>query len=142
MSPSASHHSPLLFPSNHPPTRQLLQPLAPLNSHPNPLLHPLRPQSLIELNTGLIPLQHAPFQSPPIYIQHFLCQSGEQGCAVAVSPEGRRDKEVFEVYPGRGAPGGVVVEIKRECSRDEVLLLRCWLGVGRGCGCGWLGGGC
>jgi hypothetical protein len=90
-------------------SRQLPQSI-PLHHHLQPLIHRLSPDLLIELDTGLIPLEHTPLESPPVGLEDLGSQEPEEEKPVAIPPGFGLDIEVFEVDAGGGAPGGVVVE--------------------------------
>lgn len=95
---------------------QLSQPLFPFHPHADPLFHPLSPHtvSLIELDTRLIPFQHAPLQSPSSYPLHLPCQILEQASAISATTIFRQHEQIFEVDAGFSEPCGVVVEEERE----------------------------
>lgn len=104
--------------------RQLRQRI-PLKHHLHPLIHRPGPNLPVELDTGLIPLEHAPLEPPSANLDHLRSQELEQAEAVTLAARVRLHVQVFQVDARRGPPGRVVVEEERHADR-----FRGW-GVGR-----------
>ena len=90
---------------------QLIQ-RRPINPHPQPLRHPLCPNTLVKLDARLIPLQNTPLQPRPLHSHHLFRQLHQQLLPVPLPSLRRLDKQVFEVDAWLGAPGAVVVEVE------------------------------
>jgi len=101
------HPSPLITLPSHLDQRLIIHP------HPDPLLHSLRPNTLIELDARFIPLQHTPLQSLTSNPLRLLCQLSQQQSSISLPPILRPHEKILEIYPWGRAPGAVIREIER-----------------------------
>src|ERR1700744_5524503 len=102
------------------PTRsagELLQRGLPLDAHDPPLAHLLGAERAIEIDGGLVPVEHRPVDAAEAFAQRSRAQLAEERAADAAAPLARQHEEIFEVDPGAAEPGRVVVEPQREADR-------------------------
>jgi MOSC domain-containing protein YiiM len=78
-------------------------------------------ERLVEVDGGLVPVEHPPLHSPVAALQRDAGQLGQQRLAVASASGGGAHVEVLEVDPVRAAPGGEVEEPQGKTDRLAVL---------------------
>lgn len=94
--------------------RQSVTLLIIVQPHPPPLIQFFRTNSLVKINAGLIPFQHAPLQPLPSNFQRLPRDFPQQPLPVAKLSILGTDEKVLEVDAWGAAPGGVIGEKKRE----------------------------
>lgn len=82
----------------------------PFNHHLHPLLHALRPDLLVELDTRFVPLEHAPLQPTSLDLQHLSRQILQQLKPISPTTSSGLHVEILQVDTRRRAPSRVVIE--------------------------------
>ncbi|KAL6162024.1 hypothetical protein ACJQWK_11789 [Exserohilum turcicum] len=85
-----------------------------LDAQSHPFIFPLGANhlTLVEIETGLVPIKTAPLEPRAPNLEHLCSKLFQEPLAIALLPVALFDKQIFEIDARDASPGAVVVEIE------------------------------
>lgn len=90
-------------------------------THDSPIGQYSRAHCFIELDRGLIPIEHAPFEATALALHCNVCEMDEERFSIAFATMLGPDEQIFQVEPFATEKRGKVMKVKREADRGIPL---------------------